>query len=83
MPNEEINLNKSSKIKNKLSNLVSLAVKTNQNPFTNQNNFKLYKQFQVYKSISACTSFGLKTVYKIGFFKQTFERVFGKEYLLG
>jgi len=83
LPNAEINLKKSGKIKNKLSNLVNLAVKSNKNPFTNKSNLNLYNKFKLYIIISNFTSFGLKTVYKIGFFKQTFERVFGKEYLIG
>jgi hypothetical protein len=67
---------------NKLTYLTTLAVTSKQNPFLNKANFKLYAQFQLYKFISFITSFGIKISYKIGFFKQTIERVFGKEYLI-
>lgn len=82
LPEPSVEKNKASKIKNNLTYLLNLAVKTNKNPFNDKSNFKLFYQFQIYKLISAITSFGLKTLYKLGFFKKSFERVFGKEYLI-
>jgi hypothetical protein len=63
--------------------LVSLAVKTNKNPFTDKQNFALSIQYSFYKIIAFLTSNALKIVYKIGFYKKTFERIFGKEFLVG
>jgi len=82
LPKAIIDKKRADKIIKRLIYLTTLAVNSKQNPFTEKANLKLYAQFQFYKFISFITSFGIKTSYKIGFFKQTIERVFGKEYLL-
>ena len=82
LPEATIEKSKANKIKKNLTYLLNLAVKNNKNPFTDKANTKLYYQFQKYKFISSITSFGLKAIYKLGFFKKSFERVFGKEYLI-
>ncbi|MBJ7428938.1 MAG: hypothetical protein JHD28_08285, partial [Bacteroidia bacterium] len=81
LPKSIIKKKQAIKIKKNLTYLLKLAVKNNKNPFTEKPNFKLYYQYQKYKLISSAISFGLKSVYKLGIFKKTFERVFGKEYL--
>jgi hypothetical protein len=58
------------------------AVKTNKNPFTDKQNFALSIQFSFYKIIAFLTYNALKIIYKIGFYKKTFERIFGKEFLV-
>ncbi|MFY7732800.1 MAG: polysaccharide pyruvyl transferase family protein [Bacteroidia bacterium] len=82
LPEAAIKKDKADKIKKNLTYLLNLAVKNNKNPFTDKANTKLYLQYQKYKFISSITSFGLKAIYKLGFFKKSFERVFGKEYLI-
>jgi hypothetical protein len=82
LPKASINQKLTNKYISKLTYLTTLAVNLKQNPFSNKANLNLYIQFQFYKFISFITSFGIKTIYKIGFFKQTIERVFGKEYLV-
>lgn len=82
LPEATIEKGKAIKIKKNLTYLLNLAIKNNKNPFTDKSNIKLYYQYQKYKLISSITSFGLKLVYKLGFFKKSFERVFGKEYLI-
>ncbi len=82
LPESAIKKDKADKIKKNLTYLLKLAVKNNKNPFTDKANTKLYFQYQKYKFISSITSFGLKAIYKLGFFKKSFERVFGKEYLI-
>ena len=82
LPEAAIKKDKADKIKKNLTYLLNLAVKNNKNPFTDKANTKLYFQYQKYKFISSITSFGLKAIYKLGFFKKSFERVFGKEYLI-
>lgn len=82
LPEAAIKKDKADRIKKNLTYLLNSAVKNNKNPFTDKANTKLYYQFQKYKFISSITSFGLKAIYKLGFFKKSFERVFGKEYLI-
>lgn len=82
LPEAAIKKDKADRIKKNLTYLLNSAVKNNKNPFTDKANTKLYYKFQKYKFISSITSFGLKAIYKLGFFKKSFERVFGKEYLI-
>lgn len=82
LPKPYVNSSKVNFLKNRLNKLMMLAVKNNQNPFTINTNIVLRTQFLFYKIIAFLTSKGLKTVYKLGFLKPTFERVFGKEYLV-
>ncbi len=83
LPKPHVNKIKAKNLKNRLIKLVSLAVKTNKNPFSDTQNFILSIQFSFYKTLAFLTSNGLKLVYKIGFNKKTFERIFGKEFLVG
>ena len=82
LPKAIINNKLAKKYISKLTYLTTLAVNLKQNPFLNKANLKLHAQFQLYKYISFITSFGIKICYKTGLFKQSIERVFGKEYLI-
>lgn len=82
LPKSFINNRKANKVISKLEFLTKFAVNSRQNPFVNKSNIKLFSKYQFYKLISLFITFGIKTSYKIGFFKQTIERVFGKEYLI-
>jgi hypothetical protein len=82
LPKAIINKKAANKYISKLTYLTTHAVNSKQNPFLINTNLRLQWQFLLYRFISLITSFGIKTSYKIGFFKQTIERVFGKEYLI-
>lgn len=82
LPKAIINKKAANKYISKLTYLTTLAVNSKQNPFLNNTNLRLQWQFLIYRFISLITSFGIKTSYKIGIFKQTIERVYGKEYLI-
>lgn len=82
LPKAIINKKEANKYIGKLTYLTTLAVNSKQNPFLNKANLKLQRQFRLYKFTSLIVSIGIKTSYKIGFFKQTIERIFGKEYLV-